>query len=287
MREHAYSLRNDGLPERSARRIGCLRTGSSSPAGIAAILGYGPRLGRYAPARVGNHRRNEALDGRSRYGLRRSQPRDRLRVADDVNEKNRTRRDHKPVRQGPNAIGAASAAIRRTMAPNSRRVKCTPPKLPAARHSRGLIQIAQHALTPARGNRRPESDLAMLPQWPRCRKIADTRSSSCTASRSSSRGGKPCTRKAAPNGAPSMQCARQSRRTRRAERHVAPWGASGSRLYPISLARKSWILGRLQTTQHGEIVPAEAVRRINHPRNRARLAARRAFRRALAFCCFS
>jgi hypothetical protein len=54
-----------------------------------------------------------------------------------------------------------------------------------------------------------------------------------------------------------------------------------------AIEEKSYSLGRLQTPQDGEIVPAEAGRRIDQPRNSARLAARRAFRRALAFCCFS
>jgi hypothetical protein len=55
----------------------------------------------------------------------------------------------------------------------------------------------------------------------------------------------------------------------------------------VAIEEELDLLGRLQPAQNGELVPAEAVRRTVHPRNRARLAARRAFRRALAFCCFS
>jgi hypothetical protein len=62
--------------------------------------------------------------------------------------------------------------------------------------------------------------------------------------------------------------------------HVAPVQAD------LAIEEELDLLGRLQTPD-GEFVPAEAVRRIDQPRNSARLAARRAFRRALAFCCFS
>jgi len=68
------------------------------------------------------------------------------------------------------------------------------------------------------------------------------------------------------------------------ERHVGP---RNSLLTDLAIEEGLDPLGRLQTTQNGELVPAKAARGINQPRNRARLAARRAFRRALAFCCFS
>src|ERR1035437_1358117 len=69
--------------------------------------------------------------------------------------------------------------------------------------------------------------------------MARTWSSSRTDSRSSSKGGKPWTRRAAaPNRAPSKQWATLSRSTRRGERMVSP---SGSLLYAISVSRKRWI----------------------------------------------
>lgn len=101
-------------------------------------------------------------------------------------------------------------------------------------------------------------------------------------------------RAAAPNSAPSMQCAMQcasqSRRTKRGERHERFEVPAYSRLQPViadlAIEEELRLLGRREPTQGGEFVPAEAVRAA-HPRNRARLAARRAFRRAFAFCCFS